>query len=192
MGSDDGRNSRTGIRLLSGRFPKGVSGNPAGRPKKRRPHVSAFDIIFDKKLTVSQNGTERELSVQQALQLQTYQAALKGSRMAIRAVLKMIEKREAALAKLSPPPGPKVMPWRFEVDPRNADDAMLLLGITVRDPNWTEPCKYGTRMKLSTWAAQAGISRPGRRPLRDKDISEIQRVNLSPKQLKWPRSVRQG
>lgn len=177
---------------MSGRFQKGRSGNPAGRPKKRRPHISAFDILFDKRLTVSQNGVERELTVDEALQLQTYQAALKGSRMAIRAVLKMIEKREAALAKRSPAPAPKPMTWRFEHDPRNVDDAMLLLGITVRDPQWTEPCKYGTRMKLSSWAAQAGISRPGRNRLNERQISEIKRVTLAPESLKWPRSTGRG
>lgn len=85
------------------RFRTGQSGNPAGRPQARRPHISAFDIIFDKTLTVTQGGVERELTVDEALQLQTYQAALKGSKMAVRAVLKMIEKREAALTKLNPP-----------------------------------------------------------------------------------------
>jgi len=96
---------------MNGRFVKGQSGNPAGRPKKRRPHVSAFDIIFDKTLTVSQNGIERELTVDEALQLKTYQAALKGSKMAVRAVLKMIEKRESALAEKAPKPpsNPNVM-----------------------------------------------------------------------------------
>lgn len=176
---------------MIGRFQKGQSGNPAGRPKTRRPHVSAFDILFDKRLTVSQNGTERELTVDQALQLQTYQAALKGSRMATREVLKMIEKREAALAKRNPEPS-KAISSRYELDPRNVDDAMLLLGITVRDPDWTEPCKYGTRMKLSTWATQAGISRPGRNRLSEKDISEIRRVTLAPGTLKWPRSTGKG
>lgn len=173
---------------MSGRFQKGQSGNPAGRPRKRWPQVSAFDILFDKRLTVSQNGTERELTVDEALQLQTYQAALKGSRMAMREVLKMIEEREAALAKRNPEPS-KAIPWRYELDPRNVDDAMLLLGITVRDPDWTEPCKYGTRMKLSTWAAQAGISRPGRSRLTEQQISEIRRVTLAPETLKWPRST---
>ncbi len=173
---------------MSGRFEKGQSGNPAGRPKKRRPHVSAFDILFDKRLTVSQNGVERELSLDEALQLQTYQAALKGSKMAVRAVLKMIEKREGALAKKNPPPAPRGIPWRFEMDPRNADDAMLLLGIAVRDESWTGPCNYGTRMKLSTWAAQAGIGGPGRSRLTEQQISEIKRVTLAPDQLRWPRS----
>ena len=176
---------------MTGRFQKGQSGNPRGRPKKRRPHVSAFDIIFDKMLKVSQNGVERELAVDEALQLQTYQAALKGSRMAARAVLKMIEKREAALAKRNPQPSRSIT-CRFEHDPRNADDAMLLLGITTRDPTWMTPCSYGTRMKLETWAAQAGISRRGRKPLTDKHVSEIRRVTLEPDRLKWPRNVRHG
>jgi len=172
---------------VSGRFQKGQSGNPAGRPKKRRPHVSAFDIIFDKTLTVMQNGAERELTVDEALQLQTYQAALKGSKMAIRAILKMIEKREVALAKKAPPPAAQPMKFASEKDPRNADSAMLLLGITVPDPNWEGPCEYGTRMKLATWAAQAGISRPGRRQLSDKEREDIKRDTINPEELKWPR-----
>jgi hypothetical protein len=154
--------------------------------------VSAFDIVFDKKLTVSQQGVERELTIDEALQLQTYQAALKGSRMAVRAVLKMIEKREAALAKLHPAPAPKPLASRSEMDPRNADEAMLVLGVTVPDPGWTGPCNYGTRMKLSTWAAQAGISRPGRKPLSGGQVSEVERVTLEPAKLMWPRSSRPG
>jgi hypothetical protein len=172
---------------MSGRWAKGQSGNPAGRPKKRRPHVSAFDIIFDKSLTVTQNGVERELTVEEVLQLKTYQAALKGSKMAVRAVLKMIEKREVALAKRAPPPVHKPYGFRWEHDPRNADDAMLLLGITVPDPSWSGPCEYGTRMKLATWAAQAGLSRPGRRSLDKKQMDEIKHATLNAEQLKWPR-----
>lgn len=172
---------------MSGRFQKGQSGNPAGRPKARRPHVSAFDIIFDKTLTVTQNGIERELTIDEALQLQTYQAALKGSKMAVRTVLKMIEKREAALSKKAPPQAAQPMKFGGEHDPRNADGAMLLLGITVPDPTWEGPCEYGTRMKLATWVAQAGISRPGRRQLSDKDREDIKRQTLNSDVLKWPR-----
>lgn len=175
---------------MSGRFVKGQSGNPSGRPKARRPNISAFDIIFDKKLTATQNGVERELTVDEALQLRTYQAALKGNRMAVRTVLKMITAREAALAKLAPPSRPKPLSWRWESDPRNADDAMLLLGITVLDPKWQGECQYGKRTKMATWATQAGISRPGRARLDDRQIEDIKRNALAPHELKWSRGSR--
>lgn len=169
------------------RFRKGQSGNPAGRPKQRRPHVSAFDIIFDKTLTVTQNGIERELTVDEALQLQTYQAALKGSKMAIRSVLKMIEKREAALIKPSPPPS---KPVRVEVvyDSDNANKAMEILGIAGHG----EPSPGGgpgtRRFQLCRWAAQAAISRPGRRSLSPKDIDEVKRCTSEADKLRWPRA----
>src|SRR4051812_19692542 len=115
---------------MSGRFQKGRSGNPAGRPRARRPNVSAFDIVFDKTLMVTQNGVERELSVDEALHLQTYQAALKGSKMAVRAVLKMIEKRELALAARAPTPAPQTSnPFKLIYDSDSADEAMQILGI---------------------------------------------------------------
>jgi hypothetical protein len=174
---------------MSGRFQKGESGNPAGRPKARRPHISAFDIIFDKTLTVTRDGIERELTVDEALHLQTYQAALKGSKMAVRAVLKMIAKREMALGKLAPTPRQGPMEWHWEEDPRNADHAMLLLGITVPDPGWSGECQYGVRMKLATWAAQAGISRPARRKLPRKNVDDVKREALEPDNLKWPRGT---
>jgi len=174
---------------MSGRFEKGRSGNPAGRPKARRPHVSAFDIVFDKTLTVSQNGIERELTVDEALQLKTYQAALKGSRMAVRAVLKMIEKREIALAaqvaKIEPP---KSNPYVPIYDSDSADEAMQILGMASIEE---APAGMGwghRKLKVETWAAQAAISRPGRRSLTQKDIGDIKLLTKDPDKLKWPRS----
>lgn len=168
------------------RFRTGQSGNPAGRPKKRRPHVSAFDIIFDKTLTVTQSGVERELTVDEALQLQTYQAALSGSKMAIRQVLKMIEKREVAVAALSAPAqkGP-----RMEIvnDSDNAKEALRILGIVEYGPA-PEGGGPATRpLRMNTWATQAAISRPSRRKFTEKDIDEIKRLTLCSEKLRWPR-----
>ena len=166
----------------SGRFEKGQSGNPAGRPKARRPHNSAFDIIFDKTLKVTQGGVERELTVDEGLQLQTYQAALKGSKMAVRSVLKMIEKREKAFAKRAPSPIAPVT-LKTEYDSDNADAALLTLGIAEyvgADPNhkW---------MRLATWAAQAALSRPGQKPLGEKELSNVRHFTSEPEKLKWPK-----
>lgn len=174
---------------MSGRFRKGQSGNPAGRPKKRRPHVSAFDVIFDKTLTVTQNGIERELTVDEALQLKTYQAALKGSKMAVRAILKMIEKREAALAARAPKPEPlKSNPLMLIYDSDSADEAMKILGIASIEE---APAGMGwdhRKLKLETWVAQAAISRPGRKRLSQKDMDNAKLLTRNPDKLKWPRS----
>lgn len=166
----------------TGRFEKGTSGNPAGRPKARRPNVSAFDIIFDKTLTVTQGGTERALTVDEGLQLQTYQAALKGSKMAVRAVLKMIEKREKAIAKLAVPQREPVRLER-EYDSDNANSAMLILGITEYAASDTDKLW----MRLTTWAAQAALSRPGQRPLSEKEIDNVRHFTIDAGKLKWPR-----
>ena len=168
------------------RFQKGQSGNPAGRPKARRPHVSAFDIIFDRKLTVTQGGVERELSVDEALELQTYRAALTGNRMAIRKVLKMIASREAALAKRYKP---ETLPIVFgkEFDSDNANEALCTLGIIEKDPFFGDD---RPRYKLANWATQAALSRPGRHKFDDKEVKDITFFTRDADQLHWPRGRR--
>ena len=94
----------------TGQFQKGQSGNPKGRPRKQiaLPEAtrSAFEIVFDKRVTVTQGGVDRELSVEEALQLRTYQDALAGNRAAQREILKMIIKREKAIGDR----GQRIMP----------------------------------------------------------------------------------
>ncbi len=169
----------------AGRFERGESGNPAGRPKARRPYNSAFDIIFDKTLRVTQGGIERELAVDEALQTQTYQAALKGSKMAVRTVLKMIEKREKAIAKRSPPQHQSIR-LLTEYDSDNVDEAMLILGIAEYDGPGD-----GRRMRVATWTAQAGLSRPGRPPLSEQEVANVKFFTLESDKLNWPKR-RQG
>ncbi len=173
----------------AGRFERGQSGNPAGRPKARRPHNSAFDIIFDKTLTVTQSGVEHELTVDEALQIQTYQAALKGSKMAVRAVLKMIEKREAALSKLNPV---KACGSRIEMEynAHNAENALRLLGIAVDGHVPPSGGEAARTLKIATWAGQRAISRPGRHAFSESDRDDIKRYTDQPEKLRWPRGKR--
>src|SRR5262245_27633710 len=87
----------------SGRFPKGTSGNPKGRPKSRRASaVSAFDIIMDRTLTITQGGKPREVTIEEALQHRTYEQAINGNRAAQREMLKMIAKHDKWLAVKRP------------------------------------------------------------------------------------------
>lgn len=163
------------------RFKPGQSGNPKGRPPKpRRPNVSAFEIILDKRLTASVGGMERELTVEEALQQQTLKDALAGKRLAIRKVLKMIEKREAALMKKGGPSrSPITLEHHHSAD--NASEAMRILGIAAPDPD------FPSRWKVSAWAAQAALSRPGRRKFSDKDVEDIRFFTSDSGSLRWPR-----
>ena len=117
------------------RFRKGQSGNPKGRPKAQRSNAtgSAFDIVIDRMLTVTQGGIPREVTVEEALQHRTYQDAIAGSRLAQREVLKMIEKRERYLAaragkKRFPPVERRIEPTTLRTPTRRC----VILGIATR------------------------------------------------------------
>ncbi|RMA42514.1 hypothetical protein D9R08_09560 [Rhodophyticola porphyridii] len=168
------------------RFKKGQSGNPKGRPRKSLTTGSAstFDVIVDKTLTITQNGVPREVSVEEALQHRTYRDAIAGNRSARREVLKMIAKREQALAKLAPPPAYTVTTAQEE-DPDNANAALLILGIACRDPTNYGPNDKYERLLLEPWAVQAALSRRrGGSKLDKKDIEDIRRCTRDPDGLR--------
>ena len=168
------------------RFRKGQSGNPKGRPKARTPNTttSAFDVIIDRMLTVTQGGVAREVTAEEALQHRTYQDAIAGSRLAQRMVLKWIEKRERYLAarqgsKRFPPIERRIEPH----DPDNADAALVLLGIATPEPTtaW---------LKLEPWAVQAALQRRrGGGRLSDKHVFDIEHCTRNPRSLRWPRGT---
>ena len=176
----------------TGRFQKGHSGNPKGRPRKQRalPDAirSAFEIVLEKRVTVTQAGIDQELSVEEALQLRTYQDAWAGKRAARREVLKMIAKREKAMAdkglqtqRTMPSVTRKMSP-----DPRNADAALCLLGIAA--PNKSREEYDPDAILLEPWAVQAALGRRrGGKALTMKDIGDIERCTRGPETLRWPR-----
>ncbi|MEW9920976.1 DUF5681 domain-containing protein [Marimonas sp. MJW-29] len=172
-------------------FKKGQSGNPKGRPKKSTEERdrSAFDILVDKTLTITKNGMTQEVSVEEALEHKTYQAAIAGNRAARREVLRMISKREQALAKRAKPRA-RPIELKGEMDPDNANEALLLLGIAVKDPQDFGPNDTYDRLKLEPWAVQAALSRRrGGAKLTAKEVSEIKRCTREPEHLKWPRGT---
>ena len=176
----------------TGRFQKGHSGNPKGRPRKQRalPHTprSAFEIVLEKRVTVTQAGIGQELSVKEALQLRTYRDALAGKRAARREVLKMIAKREKAMADrgLRTPRTMRSVTRKISPHPRNADAAMCLLGIAA--PNKSREEYDPDAILLEPWAVQAALRRRrGGKALTMEDIGDIKRCTRAPETLRWPR-----
>ena len=177
---------------ISSRFQKGKSGNPKGRPKKAKPEKtgSAFDLVIDKRLTVTQAGVPREVTVDEALQHRTLKDAIAGNRSARREILKMIAKREKALAARDKRTYRSVDSLT-EVDPDNANAALLILGIACHDPWWADDDddEY-ERLLLEPWAVQAALSRRrGGSRLTDEDVTEIKRCTRDAGALRWPRGT---
>lgn len=86
-------------------FKKGQSGNMRGRPK-HRVKLSDFETAFDQALstyiTVSENGTVRQIKKLNALATQTVNKALKGNHQATNLVLSMFARRETAASEEQP------------------------------------------------------------------------------------------
>ena len=179
-----------------GRFAKGKSGNLKGRPRKVAPPIearsSAFDIITRLTLPMVQDGVMREVTLQEALTLKTYQDALKGSQLARKKIIKMIQERDTIRAeqqKSRGPQVPKITRLIMLVDPSNADAAMLILGIARHNPARADLAQAQGRAQLllEPWAVQAALSR-GRStvPLHPRVLSEIERCTRASSTLKWP------
>jgi len=149
---------------------------------------SAFEIVLEKRVTVTQAGIDQELSVEEALQLRTYQDALAGKRAARREVLKMIAKREKAMAdrEVRTPQTRPSVPVKTSPDARNADAAMCLLGIAA--PNKSREEYDPDAILLEPWAVQAALRRRrGSKALTMEDVDDIQRCTRAPETLRWPR-----
>ena len=182
--------SRSSAKPNAGQFPKGRSGNPSGRPKTTRaPQASAFDIVVEKTLTVTHNGVSRGITLEKALQQQTFQKALKGDRKAQRDVLEWIRKNEAWKAKHAPKAQPKIT-RQISPDPDNADAALLLLGIAAHDPARADFGLKRAQLLLKPLAVQEALSRRrGGNRLTDDERYWIRRCTRDPDSLRWPRGT---
>jgi hypothetical protein len=138
---------------------------------------------MDRTLTVTKGGKPLEVTLEEALQHRTYQEAINGNRAAQREVLKMVAKREKWFAAKRPVPSFKFL--TEPEDPDNANEALLLLGIAERDTRWW----LVQGLLLQPWAVQAALSRPGRRQLSAKDVSEIKRCTRDAGTLRWPAGI---
>jgi hypothetical protein len=173
-----------------GWFPKGRSGNLKGRPRSfRGPTGSAFEVLVEKTLTVPDRGGTREITLEEALEQQTYQDALARKRMAMREVMKWIIEREAWLAKHERK-APEPMPLRISPDPDNADAALVLLGIAAPNPVRKDFGAERAQLLLEPWAVQAALRRRrGGQRLTEQDVKEVRRCTRDPGTLHWPRGT---
>jgi len=74
----------------SGRFKKGQSGNPKGRPKGRKALNTIIDDVFRKKMTIRVDGKTKKVSQFEALCRRIFKDGLKGDGKATDQAIKLI------------------------------------------------------------------------------------------------------
>ena len=177
-----------------GKFTKGISGNPGGRPPKPKNRVSPYDIVVARQFILTQDGLPRHMTAEEALQRKTFEQAMAGKRIAIRQVLKMISARDSALKKEFKSSLRSNL--KIETLPSESiNPALALLDIIRPDDRWDEVEMRQAGWVLSTWAVQAALNRRGSvRKLNKVDavkmINGIKHFTLNSQSLVWPRRLR--
>ncbi|MCL2888474.1 MAG: DUF5681 domain-containing protein [Elusimicrobia bacterium] len=93
---------------LNTQFKKGVSGNPAGRPKGDKNSMSILKDILEKDIDVRKNGEPSRVKTLTAIWMQLVNSALKGNLKAVGMVLSQVsildmkeEEREKVVSALT-------------------------------------------------------------------------------------------
>ncbi len=164
----------------NGRFEKGTSGNSKGRPKKQRDQGTVYDVILDQYVTGTIEGLSEELTTEEAIEQRLLKDAFAGKAMAMRKVLAMIEKWQAALSKPKTRERP-VLPDIERFSSASANEALSILGIAEPHNEMGE-----VRWSISNWAVQAALSRPGRRKYSAAQRRDIELFTCDAELLRWP------
>lgn len=100
-GQDDARDYEVGYGKppVSGQFKKGQSGNPKGRPKASRNVGTMLEEIFFKKISISDGGVRREVTILEAILRQVANGAAKGDIRYIDRILKLLPILQDTIAR---------------------------------------------------------------------------------------------
>src|SRR5258708_5207693 len=143
-----------------GWFGKGHCRNPGGRPPASpAPQPSALEILVDKTLIIVREGIERTFELKEALQQRTYKDAINSKLMARGEVVKWIKERDAWRTKHERQASPPAVTRHISPDPKNADAALVLLGIAAPDLTRAEWTQNRVPLLLEPGWVQAALHR---------------------------------
>lgn len=179
--SEKSQDERAGYKCPpeSGRFHKGRSGNPRGRPKNRRRDLP-YDHVLGQMVTVREDGHEKRVTAAEAFLLYLTKKGLEGDGASARASLSAIE---AARSMRRAAGNEQLTITRIILMTYGPGIALERLGMGVK--------KYGhdkdrARWELKPWVVEAALSRLKSRMLTDEQQREIWGATFKPQSVKWP------
>jgi hypothetical protein len=175
---DDGEDGGGGYRRppRTTRFPKGRSGNLAGRPRGRH-RQAPYEAVLGRMVTIREGGVERRVTALEAFLLQLAKRGVEGDSAAARASLALIEearKRQGAS-------GPLTI-IRTIVAPGSVTSALEALRMAKK----LDPYRETARMALEPWLVEAALARLAQ-PLSPAEQRIVVKATRTPHKVRWPK-----
>ena len=161
------------------RFPKGMSGNPRGRPRGAKTELP-HEAVLGRMVTIRKDGREQQLSAEEAFLLRIGKAGIDGDGSAARATLSVIESARAKQAEAAPV-APTVVNL-IGVAPGSVSMALETLRMAQR----YDAFRGKARMMLEPWLVQAALQRLGSRQLTEDEQKVVFDATRTPKKVSWP------
>ncbi|MCB1501243.1 MAG: hypothetical protein KDK07_15915 [Bauldia sp.] len=177
---DSGNEYEVGYRRppKSTRFQKGQRANPKGRPAGRSNDVP-YEAVLGQKVTIREDGSERQVTAAEAFLLHLTKQALAGNSAAARTAMSAIE---AAKAIRQPHYGILHTWIRVIVTPGSVNSALEPLRMARKLDRYRETA----RMALEPWIVEAALARLGNGRLTRKQQETVMRATRTPNKVRWP------
>lgn len=175
---EQGELSGYGRPPVAGRFKKGTSGNPKGRPRGRKSSVP-YDTVLGQMVSIREDGRQRRVTAAEAFILQLTRKGLAGDSAAARSSLAAIEAARASRSAS----GQDLPTIRLQARAFGLCCSIVDLGLGVLlNPH----DKQQVRLMLKPWIVQAALSRLGSRRLSAQEQSIVLASTRNPEQVSWP------
>ena len=163
----------------SGRFEKGRSGNPKGRPRGRHrepPH----EAVLGQMVQITENRVTKTVPAHEAFQLRLLDLAMKGNNAAARAIEALEQEFSENLSTDTLPGSTIVLHF---VTPGSVNIALEPLKMARIIDRYSP---QNARVVLEPWIVEEALNRPGARRLSRAEQQTVLGSTRTPKKVKWP------
>jgi len=157
------------------RYPKGKSGNPAGRPRGRH-RQAPFEATLGQMITIREGTRTRRVTAGEAFALNLAKRGLEGDSAAARAALESIAQAKAA----QPAQGPSMIVLKA-VAVGGVTCALDALEMAIK----LDPLLPTAQWALVPWLVEAALARLPQ-PLTPDEQRAVLEATLMPRKVRWP------